>query len=575
MDRRRFNFQRSNEVAAVFSTTADGEIPESEAYTRYRMAIRENDHGNVILLGRLLFQQWAVDNYVKVEKDRIQFIKQNQAKIRAETYSGLVDYLDTTAHAADARVGKIVILPSTFSGSPRNMMQHYQDAMGIVRKFGKPDLFITMTCNPNWREIKENLLPGQQPSDRPDLSARVFDMKKKHLLDLIVRKKFFGESNAFVYTIESQKRGLLHIHLLVTLKNKLSTPEQVNGCISAEIPDPDVNPDLHRIVMGNMIHGPCGAWCEVNGKCSKHFPKPFRNETTMDADAYPYYRRRDTGDTNVVEDTSSTIDGSITAPKYLYKYIFKGHDAAAIQITNREDGENEERVINHDEITDHVEARYVGPNEAIWRIFDKKMQEKSHPVIRLPVHLPNKHNITIPVDMNNDGIRNAMSQIGMLNDYFALNFRDEFARQFIYPDIPSYYVFKRSKVDGQTVCRWEKQQRRHDAFGRMYSVKGAKSFDDLRTINGQVCETFIATCLALGLIEDDDEWKKVLEEAAIWMMPGLLRRLFVRILVHCQPIYPEKLWEEFKEKLSEDYARHILGCNELKERRIPKSLGCL
>ena len=29
MDRRRFNFQRSNEVAAVFSTTADDEIPES------------------------------------------------------------------------------------------------------------------------------------------------------------------------------------------------------------------------------------------------------------------------------------------------------------------------------------------------------------------------------------------------------------------------------------------------------------------------------------------------------------------------------------------------------------------
>lgn len=152
-----------------------------------------------------------------------------------------------------------------------------------------------MTCNPNWREIKENLLPGQQPSDRPDLTARVFDMKKKHLLNLIVRQHFFGESRAFVYTIESQKRGLLHIHLLVTLKNKLSTPQMVDRCISAEIPDPNLHPDLHRIVMGNMIHGPCGAWCEVNGKCSKHFPKQFRNETTMDADAYPQYRRRNTG----------------------------------------------------------------------------------------------------------------------------------------------------------------------------------------------------------------------------------------------------------------------------------------
>ena len=42
------------------------------------------------------------------------------------------------------------------------MMQNYQDAMAILRMKGKPDLFITMTCNPNWREIKDNLLRGQQ-----------------------------------------------------------------------------------------------------------------------------------------------------------------------------------------------------------------------------------------------------------------------------------------------------------------------------------------------------------------------------------------------------------------------------
>jgi len=39
------------------------------------------------------------------------------------------------------------------------MLQNYQDAMAIVNKFGKPNLFITMTCNPKWHEIEENLLP--------------------------------------------------------------------------------------------------------------------------------------------------------------------------------------------------------------------------------------------------------------------------------------------------------------------------------------------------------------------------------------------------------------------------------
>jgi len=40
-------------------------------------------------------------------------------------------------------------------------------------------------------------------------------------------------------------------------------------------------------------------------------------------------------------------------------------------------------------------------------------------------------------------------------------------------------------------------------------------------------------------------------------MPRQLRRLFVRILLHCQPLYPEELWENFKIAMSEDYVRHF------------------
>lgn len=41
------------------------------------------------------------------------------------------------------------------------MQALYQDAMAIVRKMGKPDLFITMTCNLKWVEITRELQPGQ------------------------------------------------------------------------------------------------------------------------------------------------------------------------------------------------------------------------------------------------------------------------------------------------------------------------------------------------------------------------------------------------------------------------------
>ena len=54
-----------------------------------------------------------------------------------------------------------VILPATHNGSPRHMHQLYQDAMAIVRAHGKPTLFITVTTNPKWPEITDNLLPGQ------------------------------------------------------------------------------------------------------------------------------------------------------------------------------------------------------------------------------------------------------------------------------------------------------------------------------------------------------------------------------------------------------------------------------
>jgi len=50
----------------------------------------------------------------------------------------------------------------------------------------------------------------------------------------------------------------------------------------------------------------------------------------------------------------------------------------------------------------------------------------------------------------------------------------------------------------------------------LLTVKGAISFDDLRIVNEEEYQSFSAACLALGLIEDDDEWKRALNVR--WMM---------------------------------------------------------
>src|SRR5580698_4045704 len=179
----------------------------------------------------------------------------NQNQLRTEKYIGLMDHLQSEAAKQGLLPGKVVILPSSFQGSPRNMAQNYQDAMAIVRNYGKPDYFITMTCNPKWPEISDNLIEGQSSEFRPDLIARVFKLKLQELLEDICKKHVLGTPTAIVHVIEFQKRGLPHAHILLILKteDKPNNTESIDNVISAEIPDISSHPRLHAIVTKHMI----------------------------------------------------------------------------------------------------------------------------------------------------------------------------------------------------------------------------------------------------------------------------------------------------------------------------------
>ena len=157
----------------------------------YRLAVRQTF--SAIHYAGKLFQQYIVDAYVKTEQNRLAFHRQNQNILRVELYKDLMDHLANEAPIQGLKPGRIVILPSSFQGSPRAMQQNYQEAMAIVRKYGKPDLFITFTCNPRWKETEEQLFPGQTSSDRPDLVARVFKLKLNELIDDIIKKHNLDE----------------------------------------------------------------------------------------------------------------------------------------------------------------------------------------------------------------------------------------------------------------------------------------------------------------------------------------------------------------------------------------------
>ncbi|ONM54612.1 hypothetical protein ZEAMMB73_Zm00001d020246 [Zea mays] len=346
-------------------------------YYCYKFQIRPGVF-NPILHGKWLFQQFAVDMYIKIESSRLDYIRRNQDRLRANLYLGLVDsMLDGDIRAE--KVGKRTMLSTSFIGGPRDMRHQYMDAMALVRKFGKPEIFLTMTCNPNWDEISRELLPGQTPQD--------------------------GKVRAYVYVVEFQKRGLPHAHFLLIMqrKYKLTCPEQYDLLISAEIPS-NKYPELQKMVIKHMMHSPCGSLnpncpCTKGRKsCKNHYPRPFNDTTLQGKDLYPIYRRHDDDHKEKVRgcelDNRWVVPynpyllrlfnchinveacGSIKAVKYLFKYIYKGHDRASVVMRDASKADDDV-----DEIKQYRDARWVTPPEALWRIYGFELSQISPPMM--------------------------------------------------------------------------------------------------------------------------------------------------------------------------------------------------
>ncbi|XP_012829434.1 PREDICTED: uncharacterized protein LOC105950612 [Erythranthe guttata] len=369
-------------------------------YYCYKAQMRDGDWSYLLHAGRLT-QQYIIDMYIKVETQRLDYYRseQVQRETRTESFQGIIDSLHIDGEIAASGVGQKILLPSSFIGGPRDMRRRYVNAMALVQKFGKPDLFITMTCNPAWKEITSMLLPGQKPADRPDLVARVFQSKLQELKHDIIKNKIFGEVAAYVYAVESQKRGLPHCHWVIILADhhKIKSPAVYDHLISAEIPSGS-NLFLRECVIKHMMHGPCGDAnpknvCMRDGHCKNHFPKEFSDHTTAGKNGYAAYRRRDDGQRVLVRNV--LLDNRFVVPycpfllskfdchinveicadaklvKYLYKYIHKGHDKIAYNVVPNAS------VNICDEIQDYQDGRWICAPEACWRIYGFLMSEMS------------------------------------------------------------------------------------------------------------------------------------------------------------------------------------------------------
>ncbi|XP_021743384.1 uncharacterized protein LOC110709442 [Chenopodium quinoa] len=161
-------------------------------YYAFRFQQREREAKTRFQLGRLN-QQQQVDAFTCVQESRLEWVRGNQKKIRKDVLRGLADAV-SRGDTEPASIGQRVVLPQSFSGCLRFNVQNYHDALAICRWAGPPDLFITMTCNPKWPEVKDflSLIPGQKPEDRPDIIARLLKIKLDELIDDLTKKISVG-----------------------------------------------------------------------------------------------------------------------------------------------------------------------------------------------------------------------------------------------------------------------------------------------------------------------------------------------------------------------------------------------
>lgn len=182
-------------------STSHSELSNPDAQRKGKVTLREffsfriqerRSENAILLHSRRLFQQFVVDAYTMIESQRLSYIRSNQKQFRQDIYKGLSDAI-FRGETQGCAIGKRIILPSSFTGGARYLMQNYQDAMAICKWAGYPDIFITFTCNPKWPELTRYVnYRGLKPEDRPDIIARVFKMKLKQLMDDVNSGQIFG-----------------------------------------------------------------------------------------------------------------------------------------------------------------------------------------------------------------------------------------------------------------------------------------------------------------------------------------------------------------------------------------------
>lgn len=358
--------------------------------------------------------------------------------------------------------------------------------------------------------------------------------------------------------------------------------DQLDTIVSAELPrhNPTRREKVQRYMMHSRDHlTRAGSRCNQEGRCIYEFPHCLQPTTTIDEYGRVHWRRRDEEDQWVVPYCAPLLDFAdchfhfdvvYTAKvfTYLYKYLYKGPDRASFAVNDMDDTSQPLQRVS--EIDNYQKARYLSAPEAAWRILGFEITRKEPSVESLPVHLPERNT----PQFHRAGGRSTAS---LLDHYFLrpvhlthLRYEEYYEQYILYP-LPPHEVLREhesvEQVKAGVVQKMVRRRLKSDKIARIDTIpirsgevfylrslllhKPASSFQDLRTVNGQVFNTFHEAASDLGLFENNKEGLLTLQEAVDCLRtPAQLRFLFAQVLLEGYPAM--SLWEQFKHNLSID-----------------------
>ncbi|XP_027169453.1 uncharacterized protein LOC113769184 [Coffea eugenioides] len=264
------------------------------------------------------------------------------------------------------------------------------------------------------------------------------------------------------------------------------------------------------------------------------------------------------------------ICSTVRLVKYLYKYVYKGHDRISFHINTGAAAEN------IDEINDFQSGRWVAAAEAFWRIYRFSLNEMTPSVYALQVHLPGHQMISFHKHSDlADVVNRADFSKTMLTQFFHMNKTDKIAQKLncLYRDLPEFFVWtprtrnwtprKRRSVIGRLVTVSPTEGERYYLRLLLSHVHAPTSFEDLLTVNGKLALSYREAVFEMGLLQSDTYLEDALTDATTFQMPFSLRTLFAVLLVYCSPSNPRLLWERFEGELSQDLRRnsHLTDCD--------------